>query len=149
MFTGLLFDTTAGRSTPNFTSRRLRQDGPQRFIEAPPGSAIRNFYGRVKKHRIATGLYFEVCCLGFVFGPQTAAVWRPGTSVRFSDAATARARAIIDLADGDGPLGRLPEVLVHLVLAFAINLFPDYEVRGARRQLLDEIETRPARSSDA
>ena len=47
--------------------------------------------------------------------------------------------------DGEGE----PEVLVHLVLAFAINLFPDYEVRGVRRQLLDELETRPARSSDA
>ena len=34
------------------------------------------------------------------------------------------ARAVIDLADGEGPLGRLPEVLVHLVLAFAIDLFP-------------------------
>ena len=124
MFCSLIFGTTAGRSTPNFTPRRLRQDGPQRFIQAPPGSAIRNFYGRVKKHRIATGLYFEVCCLGVVFGPPTAAVWRPGTPVRFSDAATARARAVIDLADGEGPLGRLPEVLVHLVLAFAIDLFP-------------------------
>ena len=149
MFTGLLFATTAGRSTPNFTTRRLRQDGPQRFIQAPPGLAIRNFYGRAKKHRIATGLYFEVCCLGVVFGPPIAAVWRPGTPVRFSDTATARAGAVLALADGEGPLGRLPEVLVHLVLAFAINLFPDYEVRGARRQLLDELETRPARSSDA
>jgi len=122
MFTSLLFDTTAGRSTPNFTtSRRLRQDVEYRCIEAPPGSAIRNFYGRVKKH---CGRYFEVCCLGVVFGPATAAVWRPGTPVRFSDAATARARAVIDLADGEGPLGRLPEVLVHLVLAFAIDLFP-------------------------
>ena len=65
-----------------------------------------------------------MCCLGVVFGPPTAAVWRPGTPVRFSDAATARARAVIDLADGEGPLGRLPEVLVHLVLAFAIDLFP-------------------------
>ena len=142
-----VFATTAGRSTPRVTTRRYRS-GPQRFINAPPGSEIRNFYGRVKKHRIATGLYFEVCCLGVVFGPPTA-VWRPGTPVRFSDAATARARAVIDLADGDGPLGRLPEVLVHLVLAFAIDLFPDYEVRGARRQLLDELETRPARSLDA
>ena len=124
MFTGFIFYTTAGRSTPNFTTRRLRQDGPQRFIQAPPGSAIRNFYGRVKKHRIATGLYFEVCCLGVVFGPPTA-VWRPGTHVRFSDGATARARAVLVLhTDGDGPLGRLPEVLVHLVLAFAIDLFP-------------------------
>ena len=149
MFASLLFGTTAGRSTPNFTRHQLRQDIEYRFIEAPPGSAIRNFYGRVKKHQIATCLYFEVCCLGVVFGPRAAAVWRPGTSVRFSNAATARARAVIALADGDGPLGRLPEVLVHLVLAFAINLFPDYEVRGARRQLLDELETRPARSSDA
>ena len=122
IFTCLLFDTTAGRSTPNFTSRRLREDERYRTIEAPPGSAIRNFYGRVKKH--VGGLYLEVCCLGLVYGPPTAAVWRPGTPVRFSDAATARARAVLALADGEGPLGRLPEVLVHLVLAFAIDLFP-------------------------
>ena len=70
--------------------------------------------------------------------------------MRFADSSTARARAVLALhTDGEGPLGRLPEVLVHLVLAFAINLFPDYEVRGARRQLLDELETRPARSLDA
>ena len=119
---GLLFGTTAGRATPSITTRR-RQDGPQRFIQAPPGSVIRNFYGRVKKHRVATGLFFEVCCLGLVFGPPTA-VWRPGTPVRFSDAATARARAVLTLADGEGPLGRLPEVMVHLVLAFAIDLLP-------------------------
>ena len=128
---GLLFDTTAGRSTPDITTRR-RQDGPQRFIGAPPGSVIRNFYGRVKKHRVGSGdhpliqnplLLLEICCIGVVFGPPTA-VWRPGTPVRFSDAATARARAVLALADGDGPLGRLPEVLVHLVLAFAIDLFP-------------------------
>ena len=121
IFISLLFDTTAGRSTPNFTSRRLREDERYRTIQAPPGSAIRNFYGRVKKH---CGRYFEVCCLGVVFGPRAAAVWRPGTPVRFSDAATARARAVLTLADGEGPLGRLPEVLVHLVLAFAIDLFP-------------------------
>ena len=131
MFCSLIFGTTAGRSTPRVTTRRYRS-GPQRFINAPPGSVIRNFYGRVKKHRVGSGdhpliphplLLLEICCLGVVFGPPTA-VWRPGTHVRFSDAATARARAVIDLADGDGPLGLLPEVLVHLVLAFAIDLFP-------------------------
>ena len=125
MFTCLLFDTTAGRSTPDITTRR-RQDGPQRFIQAPSGSVIRNFYGRVKKTRVGIQsplLLLEICCIGVVYGPPTA-VWRPGTPVRFSDAATARARAVIDLADGEGPLGRLPEVLVHLVLAFAIDLFP-------------------------
>ena len=137
----LHFETTAGRSRTSGMDRE-----GDRIIEAPPGLVIRSFYGRAR--RDSDGLHVGTYCLGLVFGPPTA-VWRPGTPVRFSDAATARARAVIDLADGDGPLGRLPEVLVHLVLAFAINLFPDYEVRGARRQLLDEIETRPARSSDA
>jgi hypothetical protein len=133
---GLLFETTAGRSAPRFKTLRYT-DGPERFIEAPPGLAIRNFYGRVRKLRAsslkrlrmaeADGTEYrllEICCLGVVFGPRTAAVWRPGTPVRFSDAATARARAVLALADGEGPIGRLPEVLVHLVLAFAIDLFP-------------------------
>ena len=158
MNNSLLFDTTAGRSTPRVTTRRYRS-GPERFIKAPPGLAIRNFYGRVKKHQVSSGdptksdICFEVCCIGAVFGPATAAVWRPDTPVRFSDAATARARAVLALADGDGPLGRLPEVLVHLVLAFAINLFPDEpcvvqiypaELHG---QILDELEDRIANAS--
>ena len=138
------FMTTAGREA-TLKARQYEGYPSSRFMmEAPPGLVIRSFYGRGR----GSTPYVKTCALGVIYGPPTA-VWRPGTPVRFSDAATARARAVIALADGEGPLGRLPEVLVHLVLAFAINLFPDYEVRGARRQLLDELETRPARSSDA
>ena len=111
------FETTAGR----FKTYGLDRE-QDRIIEAPPGLVIRSFYGRAR--RDSDGLHVGTYCLGVIYGPPTAAVWRPGTPVRFSDAATARARAVIALADGDGPLGRLPEVLVHLVLAFAIDLFP-------------------------
>jgi hypothetical protein len=111
------FETTAGR----FKTYGLDRER-DRIIEAPPGLVIRSFYGRAR--RDSDGLHVGTYCLGVVFGPPTAAVWRPGTPVRFSDAATARARAVLGLADGDGPLGRLPEVIVHLVLAFAIDLFP-------------------------
>ena len=111
------FETAAGRVRTY--GREDRE--PDRIIEAPPGLVIRSFYGRAR--RDLNGLHIGTYCLGLVFGPPTA-VWRPGTPVRFSDAATARARAVLALADGDGPLGRLPEVMVHLVLAFAIDLFP-------------------------
>ena len=111
------FETTAGRLRTY--GREDRE--PDRIIEAPPGLVIRSFYGRARRN--LDGLHIGTYCLGLVFGPPTA-VWRPGTPVRFSDAATARARAVLALADGEGPLGRLPEVLVHLVLAFAIDLFP-------------------------
>ena len=109
------FETTAGRLRTY--GREDRE--PDRIIEAPPGLVIRSFYGRARRQ--PDGLH--VCCLGLVYGPPTA-VWRPDTRVRFADAATERARAVIALADGGGPLGRLPEVIVHLVLAFAIDLFP-------------------------
>jgi len=112
----LHFETTAGRFRTYGSVRQL-----DRIIEAPPGLVIRSFYGRAR--RDSDGLHVGTYCLGLVYGPPTA-VWRPGTPVRFSDAATARARAVLALADGEGPLGRLPEVLVHLVLAFAIDLFP-------------------------
>ena len=113
------FETTAGRLRTY--GREDRE--PDRIIEAPPGLVIRSFYGRAR--RDSDGLHVGTYCLGLVYGPPNAAVWRPGTPVRFSDAATARARAVLALhTDGEGLLGRLPEVLVHLVLAFAIDLFP-------------------------
>ena len=118
----LLFDTTAGRSTPlhdaSTTTRRA-----ERSIEAPPGSAIRNFYGRVKKHRIGTW-HISRCAAS----ASSSARRPPPSGARahlcVSQTPPRPARAVIDLADGDGPLGRLPEVLVHLVLAFAIDLLP-------------------------
>lgn len=86
---------------------------------------IRNFYGRAQRHQSGD---VETCCLGVVFGPPTAVVWRPGgTPVRFSDASTARANAVLALASANrGPLSRMPEVLVHHVLGFAIALFGEW-----------------------
>ena len=111
--------TTAGREA-TLKARQYEGHPSSRFtMEAPPGLVIRSFYGRGR----GSTPYVKTCALGVIYGPPTA-VWRPGTPVRFSDAATARARAVIALADGEGPLGRLPEMLVHLVLAFAIGLFP-------------------------
>ena len=111
--------TTAGREA-TLKARQYEGYPSSRFtMEAPPGLVIRSFYGRGR----GSTPYVKTCALGVIYGPPTA-VWRPGTPVRFSDAATARARAVLALADEDGPLGRLPEVLVHLVLAFAIDLFP-------------------------
>jgi hypothetical protein len=131
----LHFETTAGRSRTS----GMEREG-DRIIEAPPGLVIRSFYGRAR--RDSDGLHVGTYCLGLVYGPPTA-VWRPGTPVRFSDAATARARAVLALADdGEGPIGRLPEVLVHLVLAFAIDLFPACRVVqgpwGLRHELADD-----------
>ena len=112
--------TTAGREA-TLKARQYEGHPSSRFtMEAPPGLVIRSFYGRGR----GSTPYVKTCALGVIYGPPTA-VWRPGTHVRFSDAATARARAVLVLhTDGDGPLGRLPEVMVHLVLAFAIDLFP-------------------------
>ena len=114
------FMTTAGREA-TLKARQYEGYPSSRFtMEAPPGLVIRSFYGRGR----GSTPYIKTCALGVIYGPPTA-VWRPGTHVRFSDGATARARAVLVLhTDGDGPLGRLPEVLVHLVLAFAIDLFP-------------------------
>ena len=125
--TGLQFDTTAraGRSAPHFTVPRNSHDEHHSIIEAPPGLVIRNFYGRAQRHQSGD---VETCCLGVVFGPPTAVVWRPGgTPVRFSDASTSRANAVLALASADrGPLSRLPEVLVRHVLGFAIALFGEW-----------------------
>jgi len=100
-------------------------DGPRFSFTAPPGLVIRNFYGCAQRHQSGD---VETCCLGVVFGPPSAVVWRPGgTPVRFSDASTARANAVLALASANrGPLSRMPEVLVHHVLGFAIALFGEW-----------------------
>ena len=68
--------------------------------------------------------YRILCALGVVYGPGADTAWSPRAPERFSDAATARANAVLALASADrGPLSRLPEVVVHHVLGFAIALF--------------------------
>ena len=97
-----------------------------------PTLVIRSFYGRVKtvapdKWSRMQGLhqnYRILCALGVVYGPGADTAWSPRAPERFSDAATARANAVLALASADrGPLSRLPEVVVHHVLGFAIALF--------------------------
>ena len=97
-----------------------------------PGEVIRSFYGRVKwvapdRWSRTQGLHQAhriLCALGVVYGPEADAAWSPRAPERFSDAATARANAVLALASADrGPLSRLPEVVVHHVLGFAIALF--------------------------
>ena len=97
-----------------------------------PTLAVRSFYGRVKtvapdKWSRMQGLhqnYRILCALGVVYGPGADTAWSPRAPERFSDAATARANAVLALASADrGPLSRLPEVVVHHVLGFAISLF--------------------------
>ena len=111
---------------------------PSGCEEEGDGRVIRSFYGRVKvctptKWSRMQGLdqdYKLLCALGVVYGPgqsrweKYANYWTPRAPERFSDAATARANAVLALASADrGPLGSLPEVLDHHVLAFAIPLF--------------------------
>ena len=97
-----------------------------------PGEVIRTFYGRVKtvapdKWSRMQGLHQDyriLCALGVVYGPEADTAWSPRAPERFSDAATARANAVLALAAADrGPLSRLPEVVIHHVLGFAISLF--------------------------
>ena len=97
-----------------------------------PGEVIRTFYGRVKtvapdKWSRMQGLHQDyriLCALGVVYGPEADTAWSPRAPERFSDAATARVDAVLALASADrGPLSRLPEVVVHHVLGFAISLF--------------------------
>ena len=97
-----------------------------------PGEVIRTFYGRVKtvapdKWSRMQGLHQDyriLCALGVVYGPGADTAWSPRAPERFSDAATARVDAVLALASADrGPLSRLPEVVVHHVLGFAIALF--------------------------
>ena len=92
-FNGLLFETYRRSLYTELQDAARRQDGPQRFIEAPPGSAIRNFYGRVKKHRIATGLYYR----GVLPRPRFRSADRPSG---------ARARTCTFLRRGHGPRAR-------------------------------------------
>ena len=96
------------------------------------GEVIRTFYGRVKtvapdKWSRMQGLHQDyriLCALGVVYGPEADTAWSPRAPERFSDAATARVDAVLALASADrGPLSRLPEVVVHHVLGFAITLF--------------------------
>ena len=96
------------------------------------GEVIRTFYGRVKtvapdKWSRMQGLHQDyriLCALGVVYGPGADTAWSPRAPERFSDAATARVDAVLALASADrGPLSRLPEVVVHHVLGFAISLF--------------------------
>ena len=97
-----------------------------------PTLVVRSFYGRVKwvapdRWSRTQGLHQAhriLCALGVVYGPEADTAWSPRAPERFSDAATARVDAVLALASADhGPLSRLPEVVVHHVLGFAISLF--------------------------
>ena len=120
---GLVFETTRGRMIG-----RPYVGGSTRLtpvcLAAPSGSVVRSFYGRV-----ASGPPKAISGLGVVFGPAVSAPWRQATTraERFSDAADARARAVLDLsADArNARFGALPLPLVYKTLAFAISLFDD------------------------
>ena len=66
--------------------------GGRVVLEAPPGRVVRSFYGRVAVNGLVVGL-------GVIFGPGRPARWRPDAPERFADAAAARARAVLALAD--------------------------------------------------
>lgn len=113
-------------------------------LTAPPGLAIRSFYGLIKRQKFL-GNSFEcfIAGLGVIYGPRKAAAWSPHTTYRFADASVARARAVQELATRPGraarvltrnmrpnhrecpanPLRRLPEAVLAMVLAFAVPLF--------------------------
>jgi len=114
----LQFLTTRGRSS-GWLPRDGDVDGGGALVsmEAPPGKAVRSFYGRVA----AGG---RIAGLGVVYGPVAPAPWAPEAPERFADAARERAAAALGLADGNGSrLAALPEPLLLAVLAYAVGLF--------------------------
>jgi hypothetical protein len=88
-------------------------------LEAPRGLAVRGFYGRVAADHVSG--------LGILCGPPAPVAWSPARPERFSDLATARAAAVLALAEDPRNLrfGRLPTALVEAILACALSLFDD------------------------
>ena len=87
--------------------------------QAPRGLAVRGFYGRVAADHVSG--------LGILCGPPAPVAWSPARPERFSDLATARAAAVLALAEDPRNLrfGRLPTALVEAILACALSLFDD------------------------
>jgi hypothetical protein len=115
---GLVLELNSGRMVG-----RPYVDGSTRMspvrLEAPRGLAVRGFYGRVAADHVSG--------LGILCGPPAPVAWSPARPERFSDLATARAAAVLALAEDPRNLrfGRLPTALVEAILACALALFDD------------------------
>ena len=86
---------------------------------APAGACVRALYGRVARQPC------HISGLGVIFGPAEPVAWSPGPKARFSDVASAKAGAVLSLAEDPRNVrfGTLPTPVVVSILGFALALF--------------------------